>query len=96
MDMSELDHHKQEAFASRMFDVLNGASLVFLTSVGHKTGLFDAMSQLPAATSEQIAEAAALDERYVREWLGGMVVGGFVESSPRSRSTSCRGSTPPS
>lgn len=82
MQTRELDQHKQEAFADRMLDVLNGGSLVFLTSVGHKTGLFDAMAELPAATSEQIAEAAALDERYVREWLGGMVVGGFVEYDP--------------
>jgi hypothetical protein len=32
------------------------------------------MAELPPSTSEEIARAAALDERYVREWLGGMVV----------------------
>jgi 2-polyprenyl-3-methyl-5-hydroxy-6-metoxy-1,4-benzoquinol methylase len=86
MTTRQLDQQRQEAFAGRMLDVLNGGSLVFLTSVGHKTGLFDAMSQLPPSTSEQIAQAARLDERYVREWLGGMVVGGFVEYDRKDRS----------
>ncbi|MFG3496635.1 class I SAM-dependent methyltransferase [Streptomyces sp. NPDC047886] len=76
------DPAKQQAFAERVVDVLNGASLALLTSVGHQTGLFDTMSTLPAATSGDIAAAAGLDERYVREWLGGMVVGGFVEYEP--------------
>lgn len=86
MATRQLDRQRQEAFAGRMLDVLNGGSLVFLTSVGHKTGLFDAMSQLPPSTSEEIAQAARLDERYVREWLGGMVVGGFVEYDRKDRS----------
>jgi 2-polyprenyl-3-methyl-5-hydroxy-6-metoxy-1,4-benzoquinol methylase len=86
MTARQLDQQRQESFAGRMLDVLNGGSLVFLTSVGHKTGLFDTMSQLPPSTSEEIAHAAGLDERYVREWLGGMVVGGFVEYDPKDRS----------
>ena len=85
MATKELDQQRQDGFAGRMLDVLNGASLAFLTSVGHKTGLFDAMSELPPSTSEQIAAAAGLEERYVREWLGGMVVGGFVDYQPDDR-----------
>ncbi|WP_232247300.1 class I SAM-dependent methyltransferase [Kitasatospora azatica] len=34
------------------------------------------------ATSAEIARSAGLDERYVREWLGAMVVGGFVDYQP--------------
>jgi ubiquinone/menaquinone biosynthesis C-methylase UbiE len=37
------------------------------------------MTELPPATSSQIAEATGLQERYVREWLGAMVVGRVVE-----------------
>ncbi|GGW62089.1 MULTISPECIES: class I SAM-dependent methyltransferase [Streptomyces] len=76
------DPAKQEAFAGRLLEVLNGASLALLTSVGHQTGLFDTLSTLPPATSDDIAKAAGLDARYVREWLGGMVVGGFVDYAP--------------
>jgi 2-polyprenyl-3-methyl-5-hydroxy-6-metoxy-1,4-benzoquinol methylase len=37
------------------------------------------MAGLPPATSERIADAAGLNERYVREWLGGMTTGRIVE-----------------
>jgi SAM-dependent methyltransferase len=40
------------------------------------------MSTLPPSTSRQIARAAGLEERYVREWLGAMVTGGIVEYDP--------------
>ncbi|MEM1253359.1 MAG: class I SAM-dependent methyltransferase [Cyanobacteria bacterium P01_H01_bin.21] len=67
-----------EAFAERLLDMLNSAALALMTSVGHRTELFDAMAELPPATSQQIADATNLNERYVREWLGAMVTGRFV------------------
>ncbi|POG44943.1 transcriptional regulator [Streptomyces sp. ZL-24] len=77
-----LDTAKQEAFAGEVLDVLNKSALALLTSAGHQCGLFDTLAALPPSTSAEIAEAAALNERYVREWLGGMVVGGFVGYDP--------------
>ena len=79
MTEGALDHAKSDAFAERMMGVLNNAALALLTSVGHQVGLFDALAGLPAATSRQIADAAGLNERYVREWLGAMVTGRVVE-----------------
>lgn len=68
-----------EHFAGRMIDTIDKASVAILASIGHQTGLFDTMATLPSATSQQIADAAGLDERYVREWLGGMSTGGVVD-----------------
>src|SRR5215212_6561175 len=79
MAMQELDQGRAEAFAERMLGALNEGALTLMTSIGHRTGLFDAMAGLPPSTSEQIA-AAGLNERYVREWLGAMVVSGVVEN----------------
>jgi 2-polyprenyl-3-methyl-5-hydroxy-6-metoxy-1,4-benzoquinol methylase len=76
------DAAAREEFAGRVVAALNGAATALLTSVGHRTGLFDTMAGMPAATSSEIAEAAGLHERYVREWLGGMVVSGFVAYDP--------------
>jgi SAM-dependent methyltransferase len=73
---------RSEEFAQHVVDVLNGGSLALMTSVGHRTGLFDTMATLPPATSSEIAEAAGLHERYVREWLAAMTTGGFVEHDP--------------
>ncbi len=55
-------------------------------SVGHQVGLFDTMSTLPRSTSAEIAATAGLDERYVREWLGGMTAARVVEHDPDSAS----------
>jgi SAM-dependent methyltransferase len=65
-------------FAKRMIRMLNEAMLALMVSVGHRTGLFDAMATMPAATSADIASRAELDERYVREWLGAMTTGRIV------------------
>ncbi|MBI3894509.1 MAG: methyltransferase domain-containing protein [Acidobacteria bacterium] len=77
-----LDKAKAESFVGKMVGVLNDACLALMVSVGHQTGLFDAMAELPPSTSAEIAQAAKLKERYVREWLGAMVTGGIVEYDP--------------
>lgn len=77
-----LDQTKADAFANHMLDVLNHGALALMTSIGHRTGLFDTMAELPPSTSVQIAQAAGLQERYVREWLGAMVTGRIVDYDP--------------
>lgn len=71
-----------EEFTERIVATLDGASLTILLSIGHQTGLLDTMAGLAPATSAQIAEAAGLNERYVREWLGGMTAARVVEYDP--------------
>src|SRR5215204_4439732 len=82
MATQEFDQVRAERFAERMVDVLNEGAIALMTSIGHRTGLFDAMAGLPPSTSEQIATAAGLKGRYVREWLAAMVVGRIVEHNP--------------
>jgi 2-polyprenyl-3-methyl-5-hydroxy-6-metoxy-1,4-benzoquinol methylase len=77
------DQARAEAFAGRLLDLLNSGALALMTSIGHRTGLFDAMAGLPPSTTEQISSAANLNKRYVREWLGAMTVGGIVEHDPQ-------------
>ena len=84
MSITDFDQAKAEEFAERMVGVLNEGAIALMTSIGHRSGLFDAMVGLPPSTSEQIASAADLNERYVREWLGAMTVGGIVEHDPEN------------
>ncbi len=84
MIIRELDTARAEAFAGRMLDVLNASSVALLLSVGHRTGLLDTLARVGAVTSEELAEEAGLVERYVREWLGGVVTGGVVEYDPQA------------
>jgi SAM-dependent methyltransferase len=78
------DSERAEAFAGRMLDMLNGGALMVMASVGHRTGLFDSLAELDGPTSHELADAAGLDERYVREWLGAMTSGRVVELDPET------------
>jgi 2-polyprenyl-3-methyl-5-hydroxy-6-metoxy-1,4-benzoquinol methylase len=84
MSQTTHDAERAEAFAGRMLDMLNSAALMVMVSVGHRTGLLDAMGTHGAGTSRELADAAGLDERYVREWLGAMTAGRVVELDPAS------------
>jgi 2-polyprenyl-3-methyl-5-hydroxy-6-metoxy-1,4-benzoquinol methylase len=79
------DSIKAESFANSLIDTLNKSALSFMISIGHRSGLFDTMSNMEFATSGEIARAANLNERYIREWLGAMVTGGIVEYSSSAR-----------
>jgi len=82
MAVVEVDTARAEEFGGRMLGTVNGAMLALGISLGHRTGLYDVLAELDPATSEQIAERAGLQERYVREWLAGQLAGGIVEHDP--------------
>lgn len=82
MTNTTIDQATAEAFAERMLTILNDGALTLTISLGHRTGLFDTMATLPPATSVEIATAAGLTERYVREWLAAMTTGCIVEYEP--------------
>ena len=71
-----MDNDRRRAFAEQMISTLTGGALTLLVSVGYRTGLFEAAARGPG-TSGDLAGRAGLQERYVREWLGAMVTGGF-------------------
>lgn len=81
----EFDQARSEAFVERMLTMLNNSALTIMISIGHRTGLFDLMSTLPPVTSDELAAAAKLNERYVREWLAALVTGGVIDYDPQER-----------
>jgi hypothetical protein len=89
------DEARSEAFAGRMMDVLNGAGIALMTSIGHQVGLFDAMAGRPPATSHQIAAEAELNERYVRSGSGRWSPAGWWTTTRPARPTRSRSSTRP-
>jgi SAM-dependent methyltransferase len=76
---------KAEAFSESLVDALNKCAIGLAISLGHRTRLFDTMENLPFSTSAQIADAANLNERYVREWLGAMVTGRIVNYNQETK-----------
>ena len=78
----DLDPGQVQEFAASLLGILAAGSTALMVSVGHRTGLFDAMNGLPPSTSPHVAAAAGLHERYVREWLHAMTTARIVEHDP--------------
>lgn len=77
-----MDAERTDEFGQKLLQIVNHSGLSFMISLGHRSRLFDIMSEMEHASSSEIAAQAGLNERYVREWLGAMVTGGIVEYDP--------------
>ena len=73
-----------EAFAGKLMGLYTGGMITSMVDIGHRTGLFEAATGGPA-TSQELADRAGLQERYVREWLGAMVTSGIFDYDPATR-----------
>src|SRR3954465_10932304 len=79
------DQAAADSFTSRMINIMSDAAVALLVSIGHQTSLFDVLATMPPASSKEIADAAGLNERYVREWLGGLASAGIVAYEAQSQ-----------
>lgn len=75
----------EEEFSKTLLTTVNHATTGLMISIGHRTGLFEAIKRVGPTTSGELAAEAGLDERYVREWLGAMATAGIVPLDPVSR-----------
>ena len=71
VEAEQLDQTQVDQFMQRLMGTLTSATTALMLSIGHRSGLFEAMKGREPASSQRIAEWAGLNERYVREWLGG-------------------------
>jgi len=71
-------------YAARITRTVNEGFVALMISIGHRTGLFDVMAAMPPSTSRDIAAAAGLSERYVREWLSALTSARIVEHDVRT------------
>jgi 2-polyprenyl-3-methyl-5-hydroxy-6-metoxy-1,4-benzoquinol methylase len=62
-----------------------GEVVSVLIHLGDRLGLFAAMGEGRPMTSTDLAEAAGLDERWVREWLRGMAAADLLETADGER-----------
>jgi 2-polyprenyl-3-methyl-5-hydroxy-6-metoxy-1,4-benzoquinol methylase len=77
-----IDEAKVEAFAGRAIGDLAGAMTTLFCAVGDRLGLMKTLAEHGPATSEELAQRAALQERYALEWLRGMAAAGYLEYDP--------------
>jgi Rv2258c-like winged HTH domain len=84
MTTQVLHQAQVERCVDNMLGMLNNGVWALMTSIGHRTGLFDTMTIFSPSTSAQIAAAAGLHKRYGSEWLGAIVTAGVVDVDPVS------------
>ncbi len=80
--IAQPDAAAMEAFEARITRALNEAGMLLMTSIGHRTGLFDSLADGAPVSSVALAERTGLAERYLREWLGAMTAAGIVDLDP--------------
>jgi SAM-dependent methyltransferase len=73
-----IDPAKLDAFITRAVTDLSAGYGGVMVSLGNRLGLYKAMAGAGPLTSRELARRAECAERYVREWLGAQVAGGYV------------------
>ena len=74
-----IDPAKLDAMVGRAIGDISAGYGGVMISLGDKLGLYKAMAGAGPLSSREVAARAGCAERYVREWLGSQVAGGYVD-----------------
>jgi SAM-dependent methyltransferase len=77
-----IDSGKVQAFVGKVLSDSSATFSTMLAALGDRLGLFKALAAGGPATSADLASRAGIDERYAREWLGGMTNAGYLTHDP--------------
>jgi SAM-dependent methyltransferase len=75
---TQVDEGKLNAFVSQMLADLGGASSVAMVRLGDALGLYKILQAKGAMTSTDLATAAKVEERYLREWLSHQAASNYL------------------
>lgn len=82
----QIDQARQEAFLGKVLSDFSATMTTVLAIIGDRLGLFKALAGCGSTTAAELAARTRLNERYVREWMGGMVNAGYLEYDRAARS----------
>jgi SAM-dependent methyltransferase len=71
---------RRDALVERLFTATLGAFDLFAVYVGDRLGLYRALLEHGPMDAAELAQVAAIDERYAREWLEQQAVTGILEA----------------
>jgi SAM-dependent methyltransferase len=78
---------RRDALVERLFESTLGALDVLSVYFGARLGLYRALADRGASSSDELAEATGLNERYVREWLEQQATTGILDVDDERRYT---------
>lgn len=79
------DPKKTEEFVHKVLGDTSATMTTLLAAIGDRLGLFKDLAAKGPATSAELAARAGVNERYAREWLGGMMTAGYLHYEPETR-----------
>jgi 2-polyprenyl-3-methyl-5-hydroxy-6-metoxy-1,4-benzoquinol methylase len=79
-----VDENKLNQFVGQMLADLGGASSVALIRMGDALGLYKTLYANGPMTSAQLAKAANVHERYLREWLSHQAASNYLAYDPKT------------
>ena len=77
-EVGTIDAARQEEFVGKVVEQISGTMTTLLGAIGDRLGLFKNLAEQGPATSLELASRTKLNERYLREWLGGMTTAGYL------------------
>jgi len=75
---------KTEAFLGKVLGDTSGMLVTIMAAIGDRLGLFKDLAAKGPATHSELAKRTGINERYAREWLGGMASAGYLAYDPSS------------
>src|SRR5438034_6798177 len=79
VEVGTIDAARQEEFVGKVVEQISGTMTTLLGAIGDRLGLFKNLAEQGAATSAELSSRTKLNERYLREWLGGMATAGYLK-----------------
>jgi len=79
---TQIDESKLNQFIGQMLGDLGGASSVGMVRLGGSLGLYETLYTNGPMTSAQLAKAAKVHERYLREWLSHQAASNYLAYDP--------------
>ena len=76
---ADIDEARVHEFVGKVLTDTSGLTTTVLASIGDRLGFWKDLARNGPATSTELAHRTGTSERYVREWLGGMVAAGYLE-----------------
>ncbi len=74
-----VDQTKVEQFVGKVLSDTSATLVTLLAAIGDRLGLFKELAASGPVTSADFASRTGINERYAREWLGGMATAGYID-----------------
>lgn len=89
MAMPAVDEGKLNEAIGRVLNDLGAAASVAMVRMGDALGLYRALHEKGEMTCEELASAAGVHQRYLREWLAQQTASNYLTYDPARKNSNC-------